>query len=150
MRALRKALLIIAVVLVTGFGTLVLLAHIYEDEVKQGLIGALNEQLNAPVAISGMDLTLIARFPMASMNLHDVLIMEVRSDEVPSDTLLFAKELFLEFSLWGLFQGNYTLERIHGDRVKLYPGIDTKGAYNHIIWKEDSTSTPAPTSPWRR
>jgi hypothetical protein len=141
MRALRKALLIIAVVLVTGFGTLVLLAHIYEDEVKQGLIGALNEKLNAPVAISGMDLTLIARFPMASMNLHDVLIMEVRSDEVPSDTLLFAKELFLEFSLWGLFQGNYTLERIHGDRVKLYPGIDPKGAYNHIIWKEDSTST---------
>jgi len=141
MRTLRKALLIIAVVFATGLTALVLLARIYEDEVKQGVIGALNEQLIAPVAVSGMDLTLIARFPMASMNLHDVLIMEVRSDEVPSDTLLFAKELFLEFSLWGLFRGDYTLERIHGDRVKLYPGIDTKGAYNHIIWKTDSSST---------
>lgn len=141
MRALRKALLLIVVVLATGLIALVGLARIYEDEVKQGVVGALNKQLNAPVAISGMDLTLIARFPKASMNLHDVLIMEVRSDEAPSDTLLFAKELFLEFSLWGLFLGDYTLERIHGDRVKLYPGIDTKGAYNHIIWKEDSTAT---------
>ena len=141
MRTFRKTLLILAVVFAIGLTVLVVLARIYQDEVKQGVIGALNEQLNAPVAVSGMDLTLIARFPMASMNLHDVLIMEVRSDEVPSDTLLFAKELFLEFSLWGLFQGDYTLKRIHGDRVKLYPGIDTKGAYNHIIWKSDSTST---------
>lgn len=143
MRTFRNALLILLAVLAIGFTALVVLARIYEDEVKQGLIGALNEQLNAPVAVSGMDLTLIARFPMASMQLHDVLIHEVRSDGQQADTLLFAKELYLEFSLWGLFQGNYTLERIHSEQARLYPGTDTKGAYNYVIWKTDSTSAAA-------
>lgn len=143
MRTFRNALLILLAVLAIGLTALVVLARIYEDEVKQGLIGALNEQLNAPVAVSGMDLTLIARFPMASMNLHDVLIHEVRSDGVQPDTLLYAKELYLEFSLWGLFRGNYTLQRIHGDQARLYPGMDSKGAFNYVIWKTDSTSAAA-------
>jgi len=141
MRALRKALIILVLVLATGLTALVGLAYVYEDEVEQGLIGALNKQLITPVSVSEVDLTLIARFPMASMRLHNVLAMEVRSDERPADTLLFAEELFLEFSLWGLFNGERTVERIHGNAVRLYPGLDTKGAANHVIWKTDSTAT---------
>ena len=137
MRMLRKAILFLAVALVTGLTALFVLARVYEDEVKQGLIGALNARLDAPVAVSGMDLTLIARFPKASMRLHDVLVMESRTDGMPPDTLLAARELFLEFSLWGLFKGDYTLERIHGDHVHLYPGLDGNGRYTHEIWRKD-------------
>jgi hypothetical protein len=46
------------------------LTRIYEDKVKEVLIAALNRQLHAPVSVSGMDLTLIARFPKASLRLR--------------------------------------------------------------------------------
>lgn len=141
MRIIRNVLLALATLFVLGFGTLVVLANVYEVEVKQKLIGALNAQLNAPVSVSGMDLTLIARFPQASMRLNDVLAHEVRTDDAPADTLLYARELFLEFSLWDMFTGNYAVQKVHGVGTKLYPGLDRNGNENYIVWKTDSSST---------
>ena len=141
LRRLRKPLLVIAVLGVVAFSTLVIVARRYEPQVKAALLTKLNEQLNAPVSVSGIDLTLIARFPMAGLRLNDVVIMEVRTDDQPADTLLAAREIFLEFSLWQLFRGDQTIERIHGVEVMLRPGLDQNGAPNYIVWKQDSVPT---------
>lgn len=141
MRTFRNAIIILLGVLGTGLLTLFVLARIYEEDVKAALINALNDRLDTPVSVSGVDLTLIARFPNASLRLHDVFIREVRSDELPPDSLLAARELHLEFSLWDLFRGEQTVQRIHGEQVHLYPGIDRNGTYTHLIWKNDSTDT---------
>lgn len=138
LRRLRKLLLLCIVLGVVGFTTLLVLARSYEPEVKEALVRGLNEHLNAPVSVSGMDLTLIARFPMAGLRLHDVRIMEVRTDDLPPDTLLRARELFLEFSIWSLFRGDRTIERIHGVDVDLRPGLDHHGEPNYIVWQQDS------------
>ncbi len=140
-RRLRNAVLVLAALFVVCFGALVVLASVYETEVKVKLIGALNQQLKAPVTVSDMDLTLVARFPQASMRLHDVLAKEVRTDSVPPDTLLYAQELFLEFSLWDLFRGSYTVEQIHASHARLYPALDGNGHGNYLVWKVDSSST---------
>lgn len=140
-RRIRTVLIVLASALVLGIGTLVVLANVYEDEVKARLIGAINDRLNTPVSVRSMDLTLIARFPQASMRLDDVLAKEVRSDGAEPDTLLFAEQLFLEFSLWDLFQGDYTIQQVHGTHVRLFPALDANGAENFIVWKSDSTST---------
>lgn len=140
LRHLRKLLLLLTVLLVVGAAVLAILARVYETEVKVKLVGALNERLLTPVTVSDMDLTLIARFPMASMRLYDVKVDEVRTDSLPADTLLAAKELFLEFNLWDLFGGNYRVQRIHGKDVVLYPGLDRNGAANYLIWRSDSSA----------
>lgn len=141
LRRLRNLFLALVAVLIVGFSTLVVIAHVYEDEVKQELVSALNDQLAAPVSVSGMDLTLIAHFPKAGIRLHDVLVHEVRTDGVDPDTLLHAHELFLGFSLWDLFRGNYTVQQVNGTQVCLYPALDGNGAGNYIIWKTDTIST---------
>lgn len=146
-RKLRNAVLVLLALFAAVFGLLVVLAHVYEAEVKSKLIGALNEHLNAPVSVSDMDLTLVARFPQASMRLHDVLAREVRTDSVAPDTLLYAEELFLEFSLWDLFQGTYTVEQVHASHARLYPALDGNGHGNYLVWKSDSTTrTSSPVS----
>lgn len=145
LRKLRTLLIAAAVLCVVCLSALVAIGKLYEDEVKATLVAAINEQLNAPVAVGEMDLTLIARFPKASMRMANVLAMELRTDEVPPDTLLHAAELFLEFSLWDLFRGNYTVEQVHASQVKLYPGLDGNGAETYIIWKTDTASTTSST-----
>ncbi len=141
LRRFRTVLLVLATLFVVGFGALVVLASVYETEVKVKLVGALNAHLNAPVTVSDMDLTLVARFPQASMRLHDVMAKEVRSDGAEPDTLLYAKELFLEFSLWDLFRGTYTVDQVHGVQVRMYPALDANGKGNYLVWKTDSTAT---------
>jgi hypothetical protein len=132
LRRLRIVFLVLAGLFGAAFGTLVLLANVYDAEVKVKLVGALNERLNAPVSVSDMDLTFIARFPRASIRLKDVLAREVRYDSLSADTLLYAEELFLEFSLWDMFQGTYTVQSIHGRSVRLYPALDAEGRENFL------------------
>ncbi|MDX9752013.1 MAG: hypothetical protein RBT71_13115, partial [Flavobacteriales bacterium] len=138
LRRFRKLLLLVAVLAVVALSALVIVAKRYEPEVKAALVRSLNAHLNAPVSVGGMDLTLIARFPMAGLRLSDVRIMETRTDGEPADTLLMAREVFLEFSIWQLFSGDRTIERIHGVDVDLRPALDRHGAPNYIVWKTDS------------
>ncbi len=118
------------------------IAWFFQDEVKAKLVAELNTHLTAPLHQSGIELTLIKRFPQASLRIRDAYMQEVRSDEKPPDTLLYAKDLYLEFSLFALFSGDYTIRELHGTAVKLYPGMDTNGQGNWNVWKADSTATP--------
>ncbi|MCB9182677.1 MAG: hypothetical protein H6591_02070 [Flavobacteriales bacterium] len=144
LRKARNLLLAFAALLALGFGVLLVLANVYEDEVKARLLGAVNERLRAPVSVGAIDLTLIARFPMASLRLRDVKVDEVRTDSLPADTLLTADEVFLEFNLLALFGGSQTVERIHTANVALFPALDRNGVENYIIWRSDSASASSP------
>jgi len=140
-RLFRRIALTLAVLLVLGLTALVVIATVYEEDVKAHLVDALNDRLLAPVQVGGIDLTLIQRFPSASIRMRQVKVDEVRTDGLAPDTLLAADDLFLEFNLWSLFTGDYTIQRIHGSEVRLYPGFDGNGAPNYQIWRADSTAS---------
>ncbi len=139
-RLLRRILLVSAALIVLALTTLAVLAYAYQDEVKAKLIAELNAHLKAPVHQSGIELTLIARFPQASLRITDVFVPEVRTDSAAADTLLTARNLYLEFSLLSLLRGDYTVSELHGEDVRLYPALDRNGAENWLIWRTDSTS----------
>ena len=138
-RSLRRITLVLAGLLVVAFSALLVLARVYDGEVKAKLIGTLNGYLRTPVTVSRMDLTLIERFPQASIHLRDVLAMELRHDDLPPDTLLYAGDLYLEFSLLGMLRGDYTVSQVHGEEVTLRPALDAEGRGNWAIWRPDST-----------
>jgi hypothetical protein len=142
-RLLRRVALTLAVGLAVGITALVVMATVYEDEVKAKLIGALNERLLVPVKVADIELTLIKRFPKASIRMQQVQVEELRTDGQPADTLLAAQDLYLEFNLWDLFAGDYTVAQIHGKKVKLYPGLDANGAGNYLIWRPDTSASQA-------
>lgn len=139
-RLFRRILLVSAALVVLALATLALIAYAYQDEVKAKLIAELNAHLKAPVQQSGIELTLIARFPQASLRITDVFVPEVRTDSVAADTLLTARNLYLEFSLLSLLRGDYTVSELHGEDVRLYPALDRNGVENWLIWRPDSTS----------
>jgi len=140
-RRIRRTALVLAALVVVAFTTLVVLTRAYDAEVKAKLIGTLNGYLRAPVTVSRMDLTLIERFPQASIHLRDVLALGMDGDRAGTDTLLYAQDLYLEFSLWGMLRGTYTVDEVHGEAVVLRPALDSLGRSNWVVWKTDSTAT---------
>lgn len=136
---IRKVFLITGAVLLLCVVALFAIAYAYEDEVKARLVAELNAHLNAPVQQSGIDLTLLRRFPNASLRIDDVFVREVRTDGMPADTLLSARHLDLEISLLALLRGDYTVSQLHAEDVCLYAGLDTGGRENWRIWRADST-----------
>ncbi|MBL0046387.1 MAG: hypothetical protein IPP33_18950 [Flavobacteriales bacterium] len=141
LRLLRRVLLVSAAFIVLGLTVLAALAYAYQDEVRQKLVSELNAHLKVPVHQSGIELTLIKRFPQASLRLQNVLVEELRTDSGKVDTLLFAEDLYLEFSLLSLLSGDYTVSELYGENVRLCPGYDKLGAENWAIWKSDSSAT---------
>lgn len=119
---------------------LITLAYIYQDEVKARLIAELNAHLLVPVKQNGIELTLLRRFPQASLRFRDVEVAELRTDSARADTLLYARDLYLEFGLISLLRGDFTISRVHGEDVRLNPGLDRHGTRNWLIWRTDSTS----------
>lgn len=138
-RWLRRTLVGAGAAVLLFLATAFLLATVYEDEVKVALLAELNDHLVAPVTHQGIDLTLVQQFPQASLRFKDVLITSA-GKPATTDTLLYAEDLFLSFSLWDLFAGEYAVDRITGKHVVLHPGYDARGAENWLIWRSDSTS----------
>ena len=115
-------------------------AYVYQDEVQAKLVSELNAHLKVPVHQNGMEFSLLNRFPQASLRMHEVFVQEVRADSLPADTLLYAEDLYIEFSLLALLRGDYTVSELHGESVRLGVGFDTKGTENWVIWRTDSTA----------
>ena len=114
------------------------MAWFFQDEVKEKLVAELNTHLTAPLHQNGIELTLIKRFPQASLRIREPFMQEVRSDGQPADTLLYAKDLYLEFSVFALLTGDYSVRDLHGNGVIVRPGLDQNGLVNWEVWKTDT------------
>src|ERR1700741_3149396 len=140
-RVLLKTFMWIVVSLVVLLATAIALVFIYEDEVKEAMIGELNKHLNAEIKIDpeNIDLTVVRSFPHASIEFKDALCYEALKKE-KRDTLFTAKKISLQFSLFDLFNKHYNIKSVDLYSIDMRLRVNKKGAENYIIWKEDTTS----------
>lgn len=118
-------------------GSAVALVFIYEDEVKQAIIGELNKNLKSEVRVDpkNIDITFIKSFPKCALEFKEVLIMEAL-EKKERDTLIYANDILLMFSLQDIWNKNYTINKIRLNKADFYPSIDKKGNPNYIFWKQ--------------
>ncbi|MBS1547046.1 MAG: hypothetical protein JST38_13285 [Bacteroidetes bacterium] len=140
LRLVRRILLAGTAVFAALLLVLAAIAWFFQDQVKAKLVAALNTHLTAPLHQDGIELTLIKRFPQASLRIRNAYMQEVRTDGQPVDTLLYAKDLYLEFSIFSLLSGNYTVRDLHGTGVVLRPGLDANGNANWEVWKTGTSA----------
>lgn len=121
--------------------TAVSLVFIYEDEVKSAIIGELNKNLKSEVKVEpgNIDLTFIKTFPKCALQFKDVLILEAL-EKKNRDTLIFANDIFLLFSLKDIWNKNYTISNIKIQKARCNLQIDKKGNPNYIFWKSSEKS----------
>lgn len=104
----------------------------YEDEVVGYAIKQINSRLTTEASVASVDLTYWETFPNASLKFQEVYIEETFSKK---DTLLYAKDIFLEFSLLDLFRKNYNIKAISANEGKIFLRINKKGENNWSIFK---------------
>ncbi|MBL7110942.1 MAG: hypothetical protein ISS19_03255 [Bacteroidales bacterium] len=142
MKAIRNIslilLLIIGLLLIAG----VVISKFYEEEIGQYAIQELNKHIESPVSVEKIDLTLFRKFPDASVHFKNVYIPSVAGfnaeqfQEHNTDTLLFLKDVFFQFSLKGLFNHRYEVREVHISKGDANLFIDPAGKSNFVIWKK--------------
>ena len=120
------------------FSAIVLAVTVYEDEIVTYALQTVQQNLKTKSSIREADLTLWNNFPSVSIRFKDVYVEE---NSKASDTLLYAKELYLSFDIIDLFSGRYNIDEIEAKEGSLNMRVNSKGQMNWDVWKPDTSST---------
>jgi hypothetical protein len=136
MRILKRIFITVGALLGIFLVAGVVLAYVYEDEVKTYALGRLSDYFVTEVSVYDVQLSLVSKFPMASLEFTDVMIRDAYKDTtIQRDTLFQAKHLFLEFNIVDLFNSNYTIRSVEIEEGELTLKVNEDGEDNFHFWK---------------
>lgn len=147
---MKKILKITATVFLAIVILLVAAPFIFESQLKDLVKKAINNNVNAKVEFSDVNLSLFRSFPQATLVLEDVSV--VNNAPFKGDTLATGKEVLLEMSVKELFKSSDKPKKI--DELRLNNAfinikVDSLGHANYDIAKEDTTTTSGQSNPFR-
>jgi len=119
---------------------LISLAWIFEDSIAKYAIDQINKQINTQIEYKDLRFSLIKRFPSATLQFTDIKAKEVVPSSKKSD-LLRAKNIYIQFNIWDLIIGDYTIRKIEIQDARLRMRIFPNGTDNFHILKETKDTT---------
>lgn len=144
---MKKALKIIGIVVLVFLILLVAAPFVFESQIKNMVKKTINENVDATVEFSDLDLSFFRSFPQATVVLSDLSI--INNEPFAGDTLAVSEEFLLEMSIKELFKGSDHPKKIDEIRINnAYVNIkvDSLGNNNYDIALEstpgDTVSTP--------
>lgn len=141
LKKLRKTVIYTFLALLLALLALLSLLFIYEDEVKAAVVSELNKHLKAEIKVApeNIDLTIIKTFPDCSIQFKNVLMYEALSVK-KRDTLLFAKQINLHFSIKDLWNKKYNVQKIRLSGAVIKLQVLKNGQVNYIFWQKDTAA----------
>ena len=140
---IKKYLKVTGIVIASLIAFLLIVTLVINFLFKDQLIGVvknqLNNQLDAKVSISKIDLSLWRHFPNVSVQFDDVNAQSSNKflavNQLASDTFLIADKLFFEFNLFKLLNSKYELKRVDIKNGYIKLKVDKNGNLNYEIIK---------------
>jgi hypothetical protein len=141
---LRRTLLTLFFLLISLVGTGVLLAYIYEDEIKQLALKQLEKHLNTELIIDpqNIEFSVLRDFPYASLEFNDIKALDAIVSQ-KKDTLFEAGRVSFQFNIVDLFHKNYHIKKISIQDVQLKLWVNKKGKDNYHFLKESKDTSSA-------
>lgn len=139
MKLIIKILLWSAIAGTLLFTALFALSLSLQDNVIKIFLSSINSNILTKIDIGSYKLSLIRKFPRASVQLENVLVFSSPGLDrnqfrgINTDTLLFAKSVSLEFSMTDLINGKYNIESLNIKRGRLNLYSDSSGIVNYEI-----------------
>ena len=137
---MRRGFIILGVIVSTLLiGLIIILSYlkINSDPLRDKLLFVVNEQLNAPVSAQNLHMNFMHKFPNISLKLDDVLVYGTLEE----DTLLFCKNLYIEFGILSILKGETIIKKISAYEGKLNLKWNSNGENNYSILKPISTNS---------
>ena len=141
MRSLKKLFLFFFVLLLTGVVSAIVATHFYQDEIERLALQKINQQMRAPIQVDDIDFSVIKKFPYASIELKNLLVMDVYD----TDTLLKVEKLFLKLNAVDVFNKSYALQELELRNGFARIVTEQDGKTNYQIWKSSKDSSQSST-----
>jgi len=139
MRTALKISVMVAAGLITLVIALVTATIIFQNKVAALFIDYLNKNLSTKIVVDNYRLSLLRRFPDASIEMKNVTVFssgsfdKIQFSEYQCDTLLQANLVSLEFSLTNLLEKKYNIKSATVAGGKLFLLSDSTGNVNYTL-----------------
>ena len=110
---------------------------LYKDRIIQQFIREANKQLNTPITIKRMDVSVFQEFPQLSIVFHDVYVEDSHTGRYP---LLTARQVSFQLNPFRVWQGDYTVNGMEIEGSETYLKINEDGENNYTIIKKQPAS----------
>ncbi|MEQ1734065.1 MAG: AsmA-like C-terminal region-containing protein [Bacteroidia bacterium] len=141
---IKKILLTLLALLLLLVGTLVYTVTYRKQEIISYVLAKLNEQLNTPVKIDGVDLTLLSSFPQVTVVLTNVRLLEVNVPQHP-ENLAVMQRIELGINAWDIINKKYSVQQIKLLNGNINLKILSNQKDNFHFWKQDTSSAQTTT-----
>ena len=115
MRNIKSIIIGLLLAFAILFTLAVTVSLIYEEEVSRYLVEELNDYILTEINVEEIDLSIIKKFPNATLQFKDVTIYsksgylkEIKGYN--TDTLIYAKSIFIQIDLLSLLSKNYEIK----------------------------------------
>lgn len=123
-------------------------SHSFQDKIIEALTEQAEKHIQAEIHIRKSDIhfSVFKKFPLASIELRNVLVktpskFEWQTLKAPhADTLLYAKQLYLQLNLRSILSKEYQLEKISVNKGFIQILTDRKGTSSLDIFKKTQAS----------
>lgn len=136
---MKKVLKIGGILIVVIIAAMIAIPFLFKSKIKNAVINAANENLNATISINDFGLNLFSNFPNATLSLDDAVV--VGKGDFSADTLLQAKSASVTINLMSLFGSNYDISKINLDNASMLAKVLPDGRANWDIVMTDSAKT---------
>jgi AsmA-like C-terminal region len=147
MKLILKTLLWTAIGIMLTFLVLFGLSFFNQDNIVNLFLKSINKNISTKMEVRSGSFSLLNKFPKASVKLNDLLVHSSpgfdRSQfkRTNTDTLLYAKSVFLEFKMTDLIKGIYNIESMSVNSGRLNLCSDSSGRVNYEITTNNSSSS---------
>jgi AsmA-like C-terminal region/AsmA family len=136
---MKKALKITGITLLIIIALLIAAPFVFQSQIKNMIKRTINENLNANVEFSDVDLSFIKSFPQANVNVSDLVITNF--EPFKGEILTSVKSISFTMSVKELFKKDnepIVINSIYVDEALLTLKTNKNGASNYDITKEDA------------
>ena len=130
-RIIKYIISILALIILLVFGVLFSVIKLYDKEIKDIALKQINNQLISPMIIQNLELSAFNYFPAISLQFSNLLIKDPLAN---NDTLLFAKNAFLNFDAYDLINKKYIVRKLVLKNGSLAAKVSTDGKENFDVF----------------
>jgi hypothetical protein len=138
LKLFKKILFYVALGVAVVVLSLTISVFLFKDKIINQFIREANKQLNTPVKVGKMEVSLWTSFPKISIVMKDVYVEDSHPGQYP---LLTAGEISFQLSLIDVWREQYIVQGLRIRDSETYLKIDSKGENNYTIAKDNGTTS---------
>jgi hypothetical protein len=111
-----------------------LLAWLFKDNIRDGVISYINKGLQTEVFIDDISVNAFRKFPLIAISVKNVSIIETENVQ-SRDTLLKASNIYLSFSLFDFIRKKFNVRQAEIANGFVHMKLLEDGGNNYTFWK---------------